>query len=129
MGLLGLETEYSCFLYPLGRNERLMMGGPVGFEPITAQPETGVQESPVVLAGSVQVLHQTEQPSTVKITQLGFDAAPGGGGLSVFVIRGRRPCRASAVAEGGVVGGYRKPAGESRRTRIAVIAILVAGMA
>jgi hypothetical protein len=40
-----------------------------------------VQKILVVLAGGVQVLHQTEQAGAVKITQLGFDVTPSGGGF------------------------------------------------
>jgi hypothetical protein len=53
----------------------------VGLEHITSQSETGVQKILVVLAYDVQVLHQTEQAGAVKITQLGFDLTPSGGGF------------------------------------------------
>jgi hypothetical protein len=40
-----------------------------------------VQKILVLLSGDVQVLHQTEQAGAVKITQLGFDVTPSGGGF------------------------------------------------
>jgi hypothetical protein len=53
----------------------------VGLEHIASQPETGVQKILVVLAGGVQVLHQTEQANAVKITQLSFNVTPSSGGF------------------------------------------------
>jgi hypothetical protein len=43
-----------------------------------------VEKILVVFAAGVQVLHQTEQTGAVKISQLGFDVVPSGGGF-VFV--------------------------------------------
>ena len=52
-------------------------------------------------------------PARSKSTSLALTLLQVAAGLSLFVMRSRRPCRAGAVTEG-VVRGYGKPAGESR---------------
>jgi hypothetical protein len=82
--------------------------GLVGFEHITTQPKRVCRKF-----RSVQVLHQTEQPSAIKSPSLSLTSLRVAADLSLFVMRSRRPCRARAATEG-VVRGYGKPAGESR---------------
>ena len=55
--------------------------GLIRLQHVLAQRETGVQESLIVLAGGVQVLHQCQKTGAVEIGERGFHVDPTWGGF------------------------------------------------